>query len=135
MTDTASVEAPKTMLERDRVCRVPCLAPQEMPLVGVDGMAVCADQHATLRELGSEAIADAFGRPHPPRPRPAVAEEVPAAGLGPGPARPQRTVLRRATAAALGVPVAGQGRAEQAARRRQSRCARSSNAPSLRFKC
>lgn len=145
MTDTVSMETPKTMLERDCVCQVPCLALQEMPLVGIDDVSVCADQHATLRELGSDAIADAFGRPHPPCPHPAVVGD-PASGsvhgasasLCPPPSgasQLQRRVPRRATAAELGIPAAEQGRAEMGARRRQSRRGRSSNTPSLRFKC
>lgn len=143
MTDTASMETPRTMLERDRVCQVPCLARQEMPLVGVDDVSVRADQHATLEELGSAAIADAFGRPHPPCTCPAVDSASASVPVSPpqcpppssGKSRQERVVPRRATAAELGIPVTGQGRAEMSARRRQARRGQSSNTPSLKFKC
>ena len=128
--------APLVRLAQDASVPVACRGSIEMPLVGVDPAAgVLRVQHATTDELGTRAIAEAFGRtsltPSGSRSPNDAAGAVNTAGSGSG-----RREARPATAAELGIVPLAQKRAEQRQRQRYDKSSRRGGTcfPSLKFK-
>lgn len=129
--------APLVRLAQDASVPVACRASTEMPLVGVDPSAgVLPVQHATTDELGSRAIAEAFGRavPAPSRSSEAVSPPHTTSSRSNNSTRRE---ARPATAAELGLVPLAQRRAEQRQRQRHDKSARRGGTcfPSLKFKC